>query len=56
MIDWHMDVLNVTTRENLGGWIQGRLKNGVEVWDLAVDKDLVATQVPLNQLQDQWSE
>ena len=56
MIDRHTDVLNVTARENLGGWIRGRLKNGVEARDLAADEDLAATQVPLNQLRDQWSE
>ncbi|KAI1784327.1 hypothetical protein LXA43DRAFT_901841 [Ganoderma leucocontextum] len=58
MLDRHTDVINATARENLGGWIRGRLKNGVQARDLAADQDLARTEipVPVRELREQWAE
>ena len=42
------------TRENLGGWIRGRLKNGVEARTRAADEQLSKVDVTTCELREQW--
>ncbi|KAI1790619.1 hypothetical protein LXA43DRAFT_882467 [Ganoderma leucocontextum] len=56
MLDRHTDVINATARENLGGWIRGRLKNGVRARDLAADQDMARSEMSLRELREQWAE
>ena len=55
MLDRHADVVNASVREGLGGWIRGRLKNGVEARTRAANKDLSTIQVPVAELREQWA-
>ena len=54
MLDRHADVVNAAARENLGGWIRSRLKNGVEARAQAAEKEISQTQLPCAELRAQW--
>ena len=56
MLDRHADVVNADVRENLGGWIRSRLKNGVEARTHAAKKEISRTQLPVAELRAQWSQ
>ena len=56
MLDRHADVVNANVRENLGGWIRSRLKNGVEARTQAAEKEISQTQLPVAELRAQWSQ
>ena len=56
ILDRHADVVNATTRENLGGWIRSRLKHGVEARTQAADNELSKIQIPVSELRKQWEQ
>ncbi|PIL33336.1 hypothetical protein GSI_04787 [Ganoderma sinense ZZ0214-1] len=56
ILDRHADVVNSAARENLGGWIRGRLKNGVEARGSTADEDLSKIDISISELREQWSE
>ena len=56
LLDRHADVVNAATRDNLGGWIRGRLKNGVEARTCAADKELAEINIPTSELREQWEQ
>lgn len=55
MLDRHADVVNSTTRESLGSWIRGRLKNGVEARKSSAERELSKIKASINELREQWS-
>ena len=55
MLDRHADVVNASVREGLGGWIRGRLKNGIEARTQAANSDLSHIQIPVAELREQWA-
>ena len=55
MLDRHADVVNASVREGLGGWIRGRLKNGIQARTQAANKDLSDIQIPVAELREQWA-
>lgn len=54
MLDRHADAMNRNTREELGGWIRGRLKNGVEARTLAATQELAKIGIGKEELRSQW--
>ena len=56
LLDRHADVVNAATRDNLGGWIRGRLKNGVESRIRAAEKELAEINIPISDLREQWEQ
>ena len=56
LLDRHADVVNAATRDSLGGWIRGRLKNGVEAKICAADKELTEINIPTSELREQWEQ
>lgn len=56
MLDRHADVVNGEVRENLGGWLQRRLKHGVEARGLAADEELSKIEIPIHALCKQWTQ
>ena len=56
MLDRHADVVNASSRENLGAWIRGRLKHGVEARERSSTQELLKVGISVNELRTQWSE
>ena len=56
LLDRHADVVNAGARDNLGGWIRGRLKNGVEARSCVADKELAKINIMTTELREQWSQ
>ena len=56
MLDRHTDVINAATRQNLGGWIRGRLKHGVEAREKSANEDLSTCKHSVLFLREQWSQ
>ncbi|KAI0669310.1 hypothetical protein C8Q78DRAFT_1095812 [Trametes maxima] len=56
LLDRHADAINRPAREELGNWIRGRLKKGVEARNVAAHKDLAETKTSLDELRKQWEE
>ncbi|OJT06898.1 hypothetical protein TRAPUB_2245 [Trametes pubescens] len=48
--------MNRATREDLGIWIRGRLKNGVEARTAAAQKELAKINISKDELRKQWEE
>ena len=56
ILDRHADVLNAAARENLGAWIRGRLKHGVEVRERVAGEELLKVGISVSELRQQWTE
>ncbi|KAI1788529.1 hypothetical protein LXA43DRAFT_894498 [Ganoderma leucocontextum] len=54
MLDRHADVVNESARENLGAWIRGRLKHGVDARTVAAEDDLSKIAIAVSELREQW--
>ena len=50
MLDRHADVVNAATRQSLGSWIRGRLKNGVEARGSSADQELAKIDISVSEL------
>ncbi|KAI1784417.1 hypothetical protein LXA43DRAFT_1066776 [Ganoderma leucocontextum] len=48
MLDRHADVVNTSTRENLGVWIRGRLKHSVEVRERTAAEELSKIDISID--------
>ncbi|KAI0630986.1 hypothetical protein C8Q77DRAFT_1074880 [Trametes polyzona] len=54
LLDLHADTMNRSTREELGSWIRGRLKHGVEARTSIARKELENIEVGKEELRAQW--
>ncbi|KAI0628590.1 hypothetical protein C8Q77DRAFT_1067705 [Trametes polyzona] len=54
LLDRHADAMNRAVREDLGIWIRGRLKNGVEARTLAATQELASLDIGKDELRKQW--
>ncbi|KAI0676695.1 hypothetical protein C8Q78DRAFT_960079 [Trametes maxima] len=54
LLDRHADAINRPAREELGNWIRGKLKKGVDARSAAARKDLAETGLGLEELRQQW--
>ncbi|KAI0628535.1 hypothetical protein C8Q77DRAFT_1067668 [Trametes polyzona] len=54
LLDRHADAMNRATREELGSWIRGRLKHGVEARTSGAKQDLAGINIHTAELRQQW--
>lgn len=54
LLDRHAEAINISARKELGNWIRGRLRHGVEGKTSAANKELGELGISVGELRIQW--
>ncbi len=54
LLDRHAEAINISARNELGNWIRGRLRHGVEGKTLAANEELSELGITVSELRIQW--